>query len=861
MSTIDNSINNNVIKSANSHFSGKSTNFGSDDISPKTDSLATNPTEIRDTFLKAKKSNGLFEKFYDYCKNITGFGLGSKKLAQKIAGYENGQISEEEAKKNLSDYSASQENSAQNFGNLASGVVAVGGYYKLANVVKKLKARLELNAMGILSSKALDQPLLKFKNFVKSPIKTNAAIIPLVMLAGGLTKWIMLKFNRTGSKEFKVDNKEQLDKTESKKAKKELNRARHKLNFKNFYTGALNGLLAPVTAIAGGIVGVPLYVLSVFGIKSLTGKKGDKDKPSTTNYIETLKNNVVLEGLFAAALAIPLLGKARFSKVLDENLAKVVKKLKDVKLKQPDLPANKTAYEELEDIMLGSPKIKHILNSSSDVNAVINKLTEENIFAVKFMQISNRGGALSSALIENCPPSRTMKEAQQEINKLISSNKYQVTKLLGVGTVAESYLAKDASGREVCIKILKKGITGEKIQRDKEAFIHLITNGAPKEKLTQSQQYLIKNVENLSEGISREVDFVNEMEAAKKLHKSTKLADVVVPIEAKPGIYVMEKAPGISLDTLVKYYQYETQLTMLKKYGEKVYKREIDSLSAKITELKAKSPDFKDFDLSEGEIKKLLHKYIDVMTEQLAKVDKNGKTLHADIHPGNIFIDLEVLKGGKKGKLFTLIDTGNTIDLTKEQAMSAIKFISFIKNGNVPSIAKYVLDGAALPAGMTQEQAIKLVEEDLKKIFFDGQTKINSMNIDEVFKLTNNILRKHNIIPNDTQLNLNKAKKSAETSLKGLVQSFFGKKFANMDFKNGNKTATIATITKDIAIFMAKFKQAKTLRETKNLFQMTFSEIINSFRNPTKLKTNSEEYLTYKFKQNMDMTEEIGAIK
>ena len=53
-------------------------------------------------------------------------------------------------------------------------------------------------------------------------------------------------------------------------------------------------------------------------------------------------------------------------------------------------------------------------------------------------------------------------EAQQDINRLLKDSKsnYQVTKLLGVGTIAESYLAKDSSGKEVCIKILKKGIRG-----------------------------------------------------------------------------------------------------------------------------------------------------------------------------------------------------------------------------------------------------------------------------------------------------------------------------------------------------------------------------------------------------------------
>ena len=36
--------------------------------------------------------------------------------------------------------------------------------------------------------------------------------------------------------------------------------------------------------------------------------------------------------------------------------------------------------------------------------------------------------------------------------------------------------------------------------------------------------------------------------------------------------------------------------------------------------------------------------------------------IHGDIHPGNIFVNPEVLKT-KKGQLFTLIDTGNVINM------------------------------------------------------------------------------------------------------------------------------------------------------------------------------------------------------
>ena len=456
-----------------------------------------NSNKLKDEFVRENKKNGLIEKFYNYCKNKTDFGIGSKKVEQKIGEVENGKVSLEEAKNKLSDYKLSQENAAQNFGDYASALAAVLAYFKLSNMTNEFKARYKTKSMHPLMQDLMEVIPKRFnskiENFVNSKYKSKAMILPLLMLVGGITKLNILTYNRFGSKEFKIENKKQLDKNQLKKIKKDLNHKKHALDFKNFYTGAFNGLLAPITAIAGGLAGVPAYILATSGIRFLTSKRDKKDK-SFKNYMESLKNNAVLNSLFVIALAVTAFKKAQYSKVLGENLNKVVSKLKDIKLQKPDLPSTTTAFGELEDIMLNSKKIKNILSDTvSEIDEQVCKLTEENIFAVKFLQISNRWASnndkkissdrlkeISSALIENCPPSRTIEEAQKEINKLLNSDKYKVSKLLGVGTVAESYLAKDESGKEVCIKILKNGINSEKIQRDKEAFINLVTNGTSK---------------------------------------------------------------------------------------------------------------------------------------------------------------------------------------------------------------------------------------------------------------------------------------------------------------------------------------------------------------------------------------------
>lgn len=78
--------------------------------------------------------------------------------------------------------------------------------------------------------------------------------------------------------------------------------------------------------------------------------------------------------------------------MLDVNLNKVVEKLKGKELQLPDLPSSKSSYQELEDFMLNSEAIQNIikqknLDSDKGMDEIINSLSDENIFAVKFLQI------------------------------------------------------------------------------------------------------------------------------------------------------------------------------------------------------------------------------------------------------------------------------------------------------------------------------------------------------------------------------------------------------------------------------------------------------------------------------------------
>ena len=780
-------------------------------IVPAGDTKNINRPDFKDEFLKQHRKNGLIERFYNFLKNSTNFGTGSKKVLESIKLNEEGKRTDEQVKSDIQKYRISQKTSQQLLGDTLSAVAGMSVYSAINNNIKKEVALRKTGGSFIkflLESKTDNKKIDAIINNLQeiSPTKRIGVAVGAAIFTGMFVKKLAMSINRIGSKEFKSQKKKsEQTKQERKLERKQLRKAKRKEGFKNIATGALNGALAPLIGVAGGIVGIPAFFAINLATRYLSSQKGD-DKASLKDFAQKFKDNAVLNSAFIALTALPLAKKASYNKVLTENLNKVVSKLKKTNLSQP-YKEHKTAYQQLEESLLKSDNINNILSDPLlPVAEQIKQLTKENIFAVKFIQISDHFGLLSTTLRENCPTSRTIEQAKDIIAKTYG-NRFQLSKQLGVGTIAETYLAKDAeTGKEVCIKILKDGITAAKIDADKQKMINIIKSTVKNQK---EQEYLIKNIEDLASGIRKEVDFANEMESAQKL---------------------------VAYD---------------KKYGKTTNIERLKDIDEKIEEIKKKSPDFAELNITHEEINKILSNYIKVVTEQFDSIYKNGKTLHADIHPGNVFVDIKALKEGKN-KVITLIDTGNTVDITMEQSKTALKLSQYIKNGNIKDLSSYIMEGAILPDGMTKQQSIEIMESELKKMFFDTKTKINYMNNNEFFILTSNIMREHNIIPSTTQLNLEKAKHSAMKSANAVIESLMESKYAGITELS---PLVLIKISSDVTSWMRRLIVAKKMQDVKNLSQFSLSEVIKNRHNPNMLKTNSEEHLIYQFKQNLENTD------
>ena len=816
---------------------------------------------------ETRKNNGLIEKFHNWLKNTTGIGVGSKKVLAEIQKAENGTATTQDVQAKIKEYNASQENSAQLLGdavsisasgatffglnklfNQAKGCIDVNKPLtdNIAKMIKNTREELVNDAEIPVKKKKLTNRLFNIYEKTFNTLTSNKKTLLITGLAsafvGGLTKYWALKLNRVGSNEFKVDDKiygkkklrNPIQKKAAKLSKKQLNKERRKTNFKNFVSGTINGLMMPVMAL-GGIVGAPIYLAGNMLNRYFVANKTDKNK-SVNGFMENISQNALATGLVTAALAIPLVKKGNFAKIFNENMAKASKKLAEAELKPAEFKGI-SAYKQLE--------------GTGSVEDKIKQLTKENLFAVKFKQISADGSELTTALREKCPPTRTLEEAQKYITSNLG-NGYKVSKLLGVGTVAETYLAKNASGKDVCIKILKDGISKEKILKDKQKFIDLVKNMS--EKSADEKDYLLRNVEDLADGILKEVDLKNEMDAALKLSKTTNVANVVKPIEVKNNVYVMEKANGVSLSSFMdlnKLYLNKEAVNKLVKDAT-TKEKELKKIDEKIKHITERMPDFSDVKLRKRDTDYLLQEYQKVFIEQFHKIDKNGKVIHADIHPGNIFIDPNVLRT-RRGKLFTLIDTGNTIDMGVDQSLRALNLTSYIKQGNVKDIAEYVLDGAKLPVGMDKNGAVDKVMNEFKACFFDNSTKLEQMNDEKILALADNIMQKYDIIPSSSQLNLHKSRTSAKNSLEDLKDAIMG--FDVIDVMgHDSKTGKALAGGKKGLEHLAKNKIYDSMvarQEKENLKQLTPMQKLKQKNNPNAPKANSEEYLTYWLKQKM----------
>lgn len=906
--------------------------------SPVANPITVDTVDLENKIKKAKRQNGLIEKVADKIKGLVGFGSSSKKLDVTLQKAKMGEMTSEQAQKEVEIYRSSQENVAQAVGDVASCGASLGVFFAAKQGVEKLVAKhikinnSKDNVADYLedladNSKGNWKKLFNFaKNFADKHLdKRYTAVIAGAACAafvGGLVKWLLLKINRIGTKQYKADiDKQTMSKKEIKQAKKQAKKARKNANFRNFMSGAINGLATPVVSVLG-VAGAPIYVAINSISRYFVASKENAGKKSIKGYVENLKQNPVSNIAAAAAIAIPAIQKGKFNKVFEKNIDTVVENLQKAQLTQ-DLGRGKTSYQQLEEVLFGNEKIKNIMeNENLSISQKIQQLSDENLFAVKFKQINSNSDELARALKTDCPPTRTIEEAQALIDETFGK-KYKVQKCVGVGTVAETYLVKEGDS-EYCIKMLKNGITAQKITEDRDKFVAIID--ALTDKTPQEKQFLKDNIENIYQGVLKEVDFNNEMQAAQDLAKVTTKAKLVQPVEVKNGLYVMQKAGGVSLSDFVNYATYKSGFTddvtgkikPREEYVKEVQERQellnspmeqMKRLKARLAEYEAKNyvegikstkvlidstqdnldgikelvkhaeEELKRYDrfieleqlkigeLSEEEAKTMLESYQDILVEQFSEVSKDGKIIHADIHPGNIFIDIDGLKAGRKD-FFTLIDTGNTIQQDQQMAMRFLNLSHYIKNADYENIADFVLEGATLPKGMEKSAARDKLVEELKKAFFDNETHTGKITNDNILSLTDGVMQKLGIIPSDTQGNLMKAKTSANGSMIEFAKAYgealerqLEKKYENItDRKDINIAEVMADGMKTagkLGKTTLRFPMKQQAQERKNLALLSAVDKAKLKQSKSAPKKNSVEFLTYELKQNKKTAQQI----
>ena len=741
--------------------------------------------DIKKELRAAKRQNGLIEKIADKIKSVTGYGLSVKKLEKSVNSGEN----QKQVSKDIQKYRAQQESTAQATADVATGLLALGTFFKWKNGLEKSIAKnfkLDGGMMDAITD--FSDKGVKMKNMLKG--KYAPLIIAGIgaTFVGGISKWLLMKMNRIGTQQYKADLQDGMKTSERNREKRETAENRNSANTRNFLSGMINGATTPLMAL-GGIIGVPVYIVVNSLNRYFVASKEQEDK-SIGGYVENIANSPISQLAVAGTIAATSYKKANFTADLTKNLNEVITKLKRANLN--DIPVDKKpVVDDLHDIVFENSRIQNIIDQNDSIEKTIQNLSDENIFALKFKQILSNDDDLASALKTDCPFTRCVKNedgtydftrAQEFINKAFGEGKYKVTHPLGAGTIAETYLVKDATGKEYCIKLLKEGITSEKIEADSKKIINMI-NGTDKTEAEKS--YLIKNFENIAEGVKKEIDFNSELQAAQELAKTTTKAKVVIPKEvSKAGdCYVMERAEGVCMQKLLEYAAAKSQLASdgasadigfnlgtltsilreLRKNGtkpqeivdnfEKIYGKEIR------------------YNLTGNELKNILQKYQEIYVEQFAKIGTEGKTIHGDLHPGNIFIDINAYRAGKEDYI-TLIDTGNVIRQSKDSAFKLLNMSNYIKNGDTEGISRYLLEGAKLPEGMDETKAFELVNNELKDIFFGMKYYTGNITNDNIMDIVGTIMRKNGIVPATTNASLKKAQQSAELSMEQFMKTY-----------------------------------------------------------------------------------------
>ena len=697
------------------------------------------------------RSQGILGKFFDRAYHVTGLGLSKDTV---------------DIDKKLDKYYDQQKNSTEIAIDLMTGVSAAGAfrfakklqaYSHLYVKNKKFETISTLIGLGISAFAGMvTKPVLKGINALGTPRKerrkestvfrdigsgfVDGAAAPLaytyklgILGAAGINSLSRYAFN--------------------KKADKDANFADH----------LSNGWLVKAPALALGAFSAFKFhkridviekaiVKAKDNVKDIKRFKGKmplseladlaktnlKDKQTQSDLIQATKRGFFSKTYMTITWPVRKLF-GRKPKPAAEALELVPKPLKRIAFMNKELIKEKemtNIMREIEQYNIFYPKM--IQSMPSNISSMINIVGEGKNPLEEFIQKTSKESKMGgfwkkrSAYIaekgintvndflnkykSSCPPSRTVKEAQKFVSGTYG-NRFTLKgdKPLGVGTIAETFLAKDnETGNDVVIKMVKKWVSLDK--KDKENMLKSLERVKDKIK-PDEYDYQRKLVDELYGAWSKEVDLKLEAEAAKTLGKYAVNYNTVSPVAVKNNIFVMEKANGVQFDKLEEYLK----------------KNKIN--------------------LTEQEAEDIYINYMKVFFEQLLSVPKKGqKVMHADPHAGNIFVDLK-----NKSKPFTFIDTGNVMRYTPEGAIQNVTSHIDYLIGNSKAISKRLLKDAVLPEGMSQKQAEEMLTKHLDETFFSGKNRICGDPFSTINNACSEFMSKNKVIINSSNTNLLKA--------------------------------------------------------------------------------------------------------
>lgn len=402
-----------------------------------------------------------------------------------------------------------------------------------------------------------------------------------------------------------------------------------------------------------------------------------------------------------------------------------------------------------------------IFTSSNQTQQVQALIEEANIALPKFIQTMSSDETIPDGVrsffkefTSNCTTTRTIEEAQSLANELYGAGKYTIKQSYGAGSIGETYLVADETGKEYVMKMLKTNAYMEKFEADRDMFTKYIDEFVTDE---ADKDYKLKLVNGLFDAWEKELDYGAEAQAAKDMQLGAKRFNVAQTVELgknADGVNVsliMEKADGLGLDELIDLLKYKNEhpndyLTFSNLNSEG---KETNPWLKKAAKLKENLWVYDTDKYAE----QLPITYQKAQNEQSMFMSASGvKTVHADPHGGNVFVSFD--EATQMPKL-TYIDTGNVVTRTNEEILQDITLAANMLIGNSEGIAISLLQGATLPEGCTQEEMTKKVAELLDERLYKAGVNLKDVNYTQSTMM--GILKELNIIPDVSNSNLLKA--------------------------------------------------------------------------------------------------------